>query len=638
MKEATKLQVVVQPIPSIKVRADGDANFYHLLDGNDWVAAIQLNGKFTTPMQEAMMQKLADVLKGETARELGEGEPTTESYCQQVCGGGECGAGPVCQHGIDPTTELPVVAYDGTLPVTQHEDDEVIGLDANGYVQQWDGKKGVPYTSGESLEEWGLHNLREHEVARVGVTFEAWKAAVAGHERKLPESTSPMLKVVVSFEGDESGDGCFSNAHEFPASAVETHYGMQWTAQDAMGRMSLAEDYALYAFYRRYGDHRKLRTDADITSINAATMAIWKADGTDQAGKLPELNLVVDGTDETGNFEGDGNNAPFVVFDIDRQENVAGPFGTREAGEEARTGILGGAVAAFDSATLLAIVEARDNGNSAELSELLKALDGRKLPEAPPFSREELERLGFTFVAFSQGGWGYSFQSEAYGNNVCFTDGSSERPFQFRTEDSVIHAANEVWERIRLGMACDVRHQLENGARKLPDLSHTEIRLPVYDIVITLSSQGVGAIRSSLHDEGESSEGKAALDGVEAMILAHAVAGIDVKSPVYLDGVETAVEAIWNHLGDVPGRKLAGWQELNDLADQAAEAALNAGCKAVQDTLGVTTGDVAARHFSDEVVHTSLAKALLEYAQAEQKALALNHAIEKQSSAPSPRT
>lgn len=29
------------------------------------------------------------------------------SYCQQVCGGGECGSGRICHHGIDPQTEMP---------------------------------------------------------------------------------------------------------------------------------------------------------------------------------------------------------------------------------------------------------------------------------------------------------------------------------------------------------------------------------------------------------------------------------------------------------------------------------------------------------------------------------------------------
>ncbi|MDN7901457.1 DUF2591 family protein [Burkholderia cepacia] len=52
----------------------------------------------------------------EAGRELPEDEPAIESYCQQVCGGGECGAGAVCQHGIDPTTELPVASFDAKLP------------------------------------------------------------------------------------------------------------------------------------------------------------------------------------------------------------------------------------------------------------------------------------------------------------------------------------------------------------------------------------------------------------------------------------------------------------------------------------------------------------------------------------------
>lgn len=31
------------------------------------------------------------------------------SYCQQICGGGQCGTGPICQNGIDPTTQMPSV-------------------------------------------------------------------------------------------------------------------------------------------------------------------------------------------------------------------------------------------------------------------------------------------------------------------------------------------------------------------------------------------------------------------------------------------------------------------------------------------------------------------------------------------------
>lgn len=31
------------------------------------------------------------------------------SYCQQVCGGGECGTGPMCMQGIDHETQMPTI-------------------------------------------------------------------------------------------------------------------------------------------------------------------------------------------------------------------------------------------------------------------------------------------------------------------------------------------------------------------------------------------------------------------------------------------------------------------------------------------------------------------------------------------------
>lgn len=37
-----------------------------------------------------------------------------------------------------------------------------------------------------------------------------------------------------------------------------------------------------------------------------------------------------------------------------------------------------------------------------------------------------------------------------------------------------------------------------------------------------------------------------ALDAVESLVLAHACAGIDVNSPAYLEGIETAINALGN--------------------------------------------------------------------------------------------
>lgn len=41
--------------------------------------------------------------------------------------------------------------------------------------------------------------------------------------------------------------------------------------------------------------------------------------------------LVIDGTAEDGTYQGDAESPPFAVFNVDRQENVAGPFDTMAA-------------------------------------------------------------------------------------------------------------------------------------------------------------------------------------------------------------------------------------------------------------------------------------------------------------------
>jgi hypothetical protein len=61
---------------------------------------------------------------------------------------------------------------------------------------------------------------------------------------------------------------------------------------------------------------------------------------------------------------------------------------------------------------------------------------------------------------------------------------------------------------------------------------------------------GAGTITSQLKEPGAgASLYNAAMDGIEALILAHACAGVDVRSPAYVEGIETAVEAVATHLG-----------------------------------------------------------------------------------------
>lgn len=74
------------------------------------------------------------------------------------------------------------------------------------------------------------------------------------------------------------------------------------------------------------------------------------------------------------------------------------------------------------------------------------------------------------------------------------------------------------------------------------------IALPCFGIAIELTGNA-GKITSDLKDGSDDAELVAAMDAIELLILAHACAGVDVASPAYVQGIETAVETCWNKLG-----------------------------------------------------------------------------------------
>lgn len=83
------------------------------------------------------------------------------------------------------------------------------------------------------------------------------------------------------------------------------------------------------------------------------------------------------------------------------------------------------------------------------------------------------------------------------------------------------------------------------------------IRLPCFAITLQLARPNAGepasgTITSELRCQvcrGAADRlYNAAIDSLESLILAHACAGIDVASPAYIEGIETAVEAIGNHV------------------------------------------------------------------------------------------
>ena len=78
-------------------------------------------------------------------------------------------------------------------------------------------------------------------------------------------------------------------------------------------------------------------------------------------------------------------------------------------------------------------------------------------------------------------------------------------------------------------------------------LGATKIELPIYGITVYLDEdRRCGTITSDLHSDDDSEELTAALDTVESLILAQAIAGLDITSPAYLESIETTLEAIDN--------------------------------------------------------------------------------------------
>jgi len=74
-----------------------------------------------------------------------------------------------------------------------------------------------------------------------------------------------------------------------------------------------------------------------------------------------------------------------------------------------------------------------------------------------------------------------------------------------------------------------------------------EIGLPCYGMVVRMDDEnpGNGSVESDLHEgPGFPPPG---IDAIESMVLAHACAGVDIESPAYIEGIETAVEAVMNH-------------------------------------------------------------------------------------------
>lgn len=88
-----------------------------------------------------------------------------------------------------------------------------------------------------------------------------------------------------------------------------------------------------------------------------------------------------------------------------------------------------------------------------------------------------------------------------------------------------------------------------------------------------------------------------------------------IHDPAFSECGRFEVDALATY--GVPAADVRQLKQLNDLVDAATQAALNAGCREVQDALGVTAGDLAGVHFSGSAAVQPVAKAMCEYILAE---------------------
>ena len=127
-------------------------------------------------------------------------------------------------------------------------------------------------------------------------------------------------------------------------------------------------------------------------------------------------------------------------------------------------------------------------------------------------------------------------------------------------------AASACWwedgeEGWRADQSDDADHLDDRNNTAPPTMANTpataEILLPCFGITIRLDGKpvaresGSGTITSDLKQgtTAEDVEYVAAIDALESLVLAHACAGIDVMQPPYIEGIETAVEAVANQYG-----------------------------------------------------------------------------------------
>lgn len=88
----------------------------------------------------------------------------------------------------------------------------------------------------------------------------------------------------------------------------------------------------------------------------------------------------------------------------------------------------------------------------------------------------------------------------------------------------------------------------------MPDKTIIIENTPLYRLELTLAGGG-GRITSDLHNgpkdtecNGSLQHYETAIDAIESLVLAHALAGVNIEGASYMNGLQTAIEAIQSKL------------------------------------------------------------------------------------------
>jgi hypothetical protein len=217
------------------------------------------------------------------------------------------------------------------------------------------------------------------DIYPVGLSRAAFATGLAALEKRVKEKIDTALQRGANEVDHRSGTIAFlrgANSNVVLSNLIEIAYAETALLSVQRKRVFIECEKAsvdlltsLGAMTEKYDDERKglfvSATDyvmKEIAEFPADFTVTLQLQRDPQFTKINDgMNLVVDGIGEDGNFAGDGENAPFVIFDVEQQQNIAGPYDSRVQAESAMALVLSGATPVLNKAELSRILATLDN-------------------------------------------------------------------------------------------------------------------------------------------------------------------------------------------------------------------------------------------------------------------------------------